>query len=399
MARHYSIKSFFRDMPPALLARYFDEHRVLQDFDFPSLNATKRGELFDAWLRLDQEHRRRMEGDFQEIFDLSRDAAMPAIVEEAAWQMRNDPGAHAAFVEMFSALPNHYERSMVTFLDYHECWRGANLFYHADTLPYWRKRKGFPHKPAAVDEHSVKQLEELICDFFHRTEGRGHNCRIDCLRRRDLDYFFAFPADYSRQENEWIDGELAPRPHTPAFEIVYIFSEKEGSLDLNFRGNYKRAEAVQAMFAKAILGLPGLPPQQRNRAVYNLDDFARPFTFLFDADSGISWVVVRSLRLSSTVIDGDRIILEADADANPEAVYELLAKVGRSIDLRRYNVTRVELMASIVLKAGSKPRSVPISLTHPCSCSLKYDELGLKLRDMLSASGIEPKEPSESAGT
>ena len=37
-----------------------------------------------------------------------------------------------------------------------------------------------------------------------------------------------------------------------------------------------------------------------------------------------------------------------------------------------------------------------VRITHPNSCSLKYDELDLKLRDMLEASGIEPKEPQES---
>ena len=40
-----------------------------------------------------------------------------------------------------------------------------------------------------------------------------------------------------------------------------------------------------------------------------------------------------------------------------------------------------------------------IRLTHPNSCSLKYDDLDLTLRDMLHASGIEPKEPTEAAGT
>lgn len=399
MSQHYSINSFFRNVPPALLARYFQRQGALQDFDFAALKGIKRDKLFIAWLGLDEEQRKHMEGDFQQVFALSRDAAMPAIIEEAAWQMRREPDVHAAFVEMLSTLPNHHERSMVTFLDYHECWKGANLFYHADTLPHWRKRKGFPHKPAAVDEHSVKELEDSICDFFHRTEGRGKNCSVDCLRRRDLDYFFAYPADYSRQANEWINGRLAPRPHTPAFEIVYVYSEQEGSLDLNFRGDYKRAEAIQAIFAKTILGLPSLPPPQGNRAVYNLDDFGKRFTFLFDADSGIRQVAVKMLRLSSKLVDGDRITIEANADENPDAVYELLARVGHSVDLRYYNVTRVELTASVVLKAGGKPQAVPISLTHPCFCSLKYDELGLKLRRMLSASGIEPKEEPEGDDT
>src|ERR1035441_6020473 len=40
-----------------------------------------------------------------------------------------------------------------------------------------------------------------------------------------------------------------------------------------------------------------------------------------------------------------------------------------------------------------------IRITHPNSCSLKYDELDLKLRDMLEASGIEPKEPTEGEET
>ena len=35
-------------------------------------------------------------------------------------------------------------------------------------------------------------------------------------------------------------------------------------------------------------------------------------------------------------------------------------------------------------------------ITHPNSCSLKYDDVDLKLREMLVASGIEPREPTES---
>jgi hypothetical protein len=41
------------------------------------------------------------------------------------------------------------------------------------------------------------------------------------------------------------------------------------------------------------------------------------------------------------------------------------------------------------------PKSATIRITYPNSCSLKYDELDLKLRDMLHASGIEPREPTQ----
>jgi hypothetical protein len=73
----------------------------------------------------------------------------------------------------------------------------------------------------------------------------------------------------------------------------------------------------------------------------------------------------------------------------------LLDQVGKCLPLEQYNVTQVELTASVALDADKPPKAVTIRITHPNSCSLKYDELDLKLRDMLNASGIEPKEPAE----
>jgi hypothetical protein len=113
--------------------------------------------------------------------------------------------------------------------------------------------------------------------------------------------------------------------------------------------------------------------------------------------SGIQDAVVKKLRLSSKVKKGDRITLEADAVGNPDAVYDLLDKIGKSVPLDLYNVTQVELAASVMVDAAKRPKSVTIRITHPNSCSLKYDELDLKLRDMLEASGIEPREPTEEA--
>ena len=90
---------------------------------------------------------------------------------------------------------------------------------------------------------------------------------------------------------------------------------------------------------------------------------------------------MKRLRLSSKVVKGDRITLEADAAARPEAIYGLLDEVGKSVRLRTYNVTQVELAALVAVKAEEKPKSVTVRITHPNSCSLKYDNVDLKLRD------------------
>jgi hypothetical protein len=396
MARHYSTKDFFRQMPNALLASYFQGRGLFADLDFAAMKEGKPDELFAAWLYLPEERRNPMDAEFRDIFEMSCEKGFRAIIDEARWQMRETPEDLTGFIETLSALPNHYHRAMVAYLDHAECWKGATRFYHADTLAYWRKRKHMGHKPAAVDEASINQLAGLIRNYFHRTEGRGNNCVVEPFRRGDLDYFFTYPEDYSQQSIEWVDGEFGRRPHNPAFEVVYVYSQKNATLDLNFRGTHKAVEPLQGMFATAILKLDELPPDPKDERVYDLNPLRhKSFSFRYAVGCGIDDVAVKKLRLSSRVNKGDRITLEADTAQDTDAVYTLLDEIGKAVPLHLYNVTQVELAASVMVDADKPAKTVTIRITYPNSCSLKYDELGLKLRDMLEASGIEPKEPAE----
>lgn len=398
MTRHYSTKDFFRQMPNALLARYFQGRKLFGDIDFAGMKETQPDELFTAWLKLPDDQRNEMDAEFRDIFKLSCEKGFRAIIDEAEWHLPAGSQARMEFVEKLAALANHYERAMVTFLDHNRFWKGATLFYHADTLPYWRKRKNLPHLPAALDVASRQELADLIRKYFHFTEGRGKNCVVELFRRGKRDYFFAYPEDYSQHSIEWVDGKFGRRPHNPAFEVIYVYSQREGSLDLNFRGSHKAIEPLQGMFAAAILKLPELPPDPEDERVYDLAPLRQKnFNFVFDPGSGIQGVVVKKLRLSSRFKKGDRITVEADAVGKADAVYGLLDTIGKSVPLHSYNVTQVELTASVTVGVDKPPKSVTIRITHPNSCSLKYDELDLKLRDMLEASGIEPKEPNEGA--
>jgi hypothetical protein len=385
-------------MPNALLARYFQGRGLFGDIDFAAMKEGKPDELFSAWRALPDDQRNEMDAEFRDIFEMSCEKGFRAIIDEASWHIRETPGDFTSFIEMLSALSNHYERAMITFLDHNIFWRGATHFYHADMLPYWRKRKNFSHRQAAVDEASIQQLSALIRNYFHHTEGRGKNCVVEPFRRGELDYFFAYPEDYSQQSIEWVNGEFDRRPHNPAFEVIYVYSQKEGSLDLNFRGSYKAVEPLQGMFATAILKLDELPPDPKDTRVYDLAPLLqKDFNFTYEVGSGIEEVTVKKLRLSSKVKKGDRITLEADTSQNHHAVYDLLDQIKKSLLLNMYHVTQAELAALVVVAADRPAKRVTIRITYPNSCSLKYDELGLKLRDMLEASGIEPKEQEEGA--
>ena len=197
MARYYTTRDFFRQMPNALLARYFESKGVLDEVEYASLKETKPDALFSAWLTLSDSQRHVMDSEFQTIYELSSEKGFRAILDEAEWHFEGRPEDRKAFVTRLAALSNHCERAFVTFLDYPQFWRGAALFHHADTLAYWRKRKNLPHQPAAVHDPDRQELADLIRTYFHHTEGRGKNCLVEAFRRGKLDYFFAYPEDYS----------------------------------------------------------------------------------------------------------------------------------------------------------------------------------------------------------
>ncbi len=397
MARHYSTKDFFRHVPNALLNRYFDAQGVLAGFDYSAISEAKIDPLFDAWKLLPDSQRNAMDVEFRDIFELGCEKGFRAIMDEAQWHFDEgtDPLAHGVFVDKLSALTNHYERAMATFLDHNTFWKGAAHFYHADTLTYWRKRKNLGHPVAAVDAASLVQLAELISGYFHNTEGRGKNCVVEPFRRGSRDYFFAYPEDYSQNSPEWDNNGFAVRPHNPAFEVIFVYSQSEGSLDLNYRGSYKAIEPLQGMFSTAILKLPKPPPDPKDQRIYDLSPLMqRNFAFTYDPADGIDRVVVKKLRLFVRNQKGERITLEADTSNNPKAVYDLLDKIAPQLPLSLCSVTQVELAVTLAAVGDKPAKTVTVTVSYPNSCSLKYDALDLKLRRMLSDSGIEPMEPT-----
>jgi hypothetical protein len=173
MDRHYSTRDFFRQMPNALLARYFAARSVLAEMDFAALQETKPEPLFAAWLELPEGQGNAMDAELREIHALSCEKGWCAIRDEAQWQYREEPEALTAFVERMGSMDGHFERAMIAFLEHPQLWKGATLFCHADNLSHWRKRKGFPHQPASVHEDGREALAASIRDYFHRTEGRS----------------------------------------------------------------------------------------------------------------------------------------------------------------------------------------------------------------------------------
>lgn len=84
MARHYTTKDFFRQIPNALLARYFQGCELFGDVDFTAIKEGKPDELFAAWLTLMEGQRNTMDAEFLDIFEMSCEKEFRAIIDEVA---------------------------------------------------------------------------------------------------------------------------------------------------------------------------------------------------------------------------------------------------------------------------------------------------------------------------
>ena len=72
-----------------------------------------------------------------------------------------------------------------------------------------------------------------------------------------------------------------------------------------------------------------------------------------------------------------------------------MERLSKSMPLHQFNVSQVELTAMVIVDPDKPAKSITIRITHPNSCSLKYDQIDLKLRAMLESSGIELTEATE----
>lgn len=155
-------------------------------------------------------------------------------------------------------------------------------------------------------------------------------------------------------------------------------------------------ESLQAIFAEAILGCDELPEDPADSRVYDLSPLRRKdFSFTWDPASGIESVRVNKLRLALN--NHRKLTLEANPKNNPQAVYTLLDKLAPVLPSHDYFVNQVGITALVRTTATAPAKTVTFQVSFPNSCSLKHDEVGMKLRAMLEASGIEPREPENLA--
>jgi hypothetical protein len=406
MSRQYSPRNFLRQAPNELLTRYFHERDRLLDIDIASLDETDIEPLFQACERLPAEVRTSIDSDFRTLDTLADDEGIKTILEEGYF--------HGDDLEpVFAPMAGFYDKVVWTFLEHPNYVEIAARFREADQLPgnYWLRRKDVPQVEPRDDSAACDELADAVGAYFRQSEGRGYSSTVEVYKRGEAHYFFAYPEDYGRTQIEYEHGRLQRRPHRPVFEIIFVYSQGDGTLDTFFRGKRQTVRDLQEIFARVVLQRELGDPAKDER-VYELNKLKRrDFNFVYDSGSGIQDVRVKLLRLSFLGERGRRITIEADPSRQRDAIYDLLDQVtdggaetgaapGSKIPLALVNVTRAGIQA-LFAKEGKRGRPTrTFFLSYPNACTLGQDGKDAVLRRMLVDSGIEPVvRPSSPEGT
>jgi len=242
--------------------------------------------------------------------------------------------------------------------------------------------------PPHLEADDTNALAKAISDFFYYKEGRGKNCVVEPYRRNQKEYLFAYPEDFAQSAVEWEGNTLKNKAHHPAFEIIFVYCEAEGSLDIYAPKNTKSLIDLQKMFALHILKVATLENGEIDKRVYELTPVVEAsFEFKIEPASGIASVLVTRLRVNLEQGDKRRITLEADAYKDSNAVYKLLDE----LKLPPYFVSQLTLKVTFEPVGNKRAKTRMVNITHPNSCALNYDGNDLKIRQMLAKSGLEPQ--------
>lgn len=384
MASQYSHLQFFRRVPNSLLGRYFVSRGATLNIELENLKEADVEPVLAAFLTLSTEQQAEFEAEFQDVHALACEGGIAALVDEA------DFHADDTFVTDLAEIGGFHAKVMWAFLEKPAYWRGATMFLHADNVSasYWKKRNDLPKLPPHVDDADTEALAAAISELFIR-EGRGKNCKVEPYRRHKREYFFAYPEDFAQSGVEWVSNTLKTLAHHPAFEIIFVYCQAEGSLDIYAPRNTKAVPALQKAFARTILKLGTLADGSIDKRVYDLEPLKdQDFVFSVPPDAGIESAVITRMRLSLLHGGNRRITLEADTKGNPKAVYELRDE----LQPPSHYITQLSVKVTFEPVGDQRPRTRTFNITYPNSCALNNDGMDLMIRQMLADSGIEPRD-------
>ncbi|MBI4902874.1 MAG: hypothetical protein HY820_04515 [Acidobacteria bacterium] len=380
----YNPRSFFRQVPNFLLARFFSRYSIFFGIPWRLLKEADVEPVLDRWQQMPESDRQPLANLFRQIHDLANAQGTTALIESAR-------GCGLDILTEIRAMKNAHARAFWCMLEHPEILGDARTLAHIDALPLrsWEKWIDLPVRPNSVNDIDVANLEHSIAEYFQNRDGRGERCRVEHRRRPgNIDCFFAYPADYADEIIGYgEDGMFARTQWQGAFEVVYALDGGARTLELYAEGGRQVRQELSELFIRVVLE-ENHPLHPAARTPYRMDVFKnRHLTFPTDpADT----VTVRLKGLRFQVSGNTEGIIAVDAGRHGRSsAYSLLEKAvdQERVPLEKCMVLDATLQAVFQVPAN-RPRSVTFKVS-PWSCTLGDSVEEEKLKRYLKQWQIE----------
>jgi hypothetical protein len=388
MPAHYNLRNFLRQLSRELLTDFFNGHSIEIGLDISVLKKRQIDPIFSALTVLPDDRRQKLDEDFRNVFALATPAGVSHIIEESRFR-------GVQIVEELRPITSLLDKAAWACLRHRSVFEAAARLAVREILPgrYWKRRLPVNALPGADLVGAVKSLEAAISSYFTEAEGRGNACLVEYLKRGSLHHFFAYPEDFPASPLAWTAQGLGSHSYRPAFEVVFVFDDTAGWLDIYCETGMQTVQRLRSLFADSVIALRDLPDSAM--PAYALEGLkSSTFQFIRPPDSPIK--DVRLKRLGFVVLgEPIRIAIETDPTGNRLALHrgiERFFSVGRAepkrVGLGQAKVINATLTATIDQGNGTRARTRTFDITNK-SCALKYEGHDLLLRRMLVDSGID----------
>jgi len=249
---------------------------------------------------------------------------------------------------------------------------------HAEQLKHgrsWHTRQGMPEGRPDLSEEAQTELKLAVGGYYFSREGRGDHQHIERITSSDgTHYYFLYLADYPQRTEDFDDaGNMTPRDTRGGFEVVFAYCDKTKTLHTSAHGNAKCIDALQEIFASAILhGHPR--PKDPRKEPYRLNGLLRrDFPFPVQPEDGVRLILVQAVNvkiIGGTEESKRRMAFSTTERENREAMYDMLDRYlnRHNLPLSCLHVIKAQIV--ILFNERGPVRTMTIELT-PKACNLK----------------------------
>lgn len=293
MATHYTLPNFVRQASNRLLAEYFNSRGIDLGIDVGAVKPRQSDKIAAVVDGLDDEQRAALNRDFLEVTGLADKAGAIRLLNEARFR-------EIDLADALQGQNGYVNKAFWTFLHHRAVFDGAaRLATPHLNGRFWKRRLPVTAAPGIELRDRAPVLEDALRTHFRKVEGRGRACKVEYEVRPPLHYFHAYPEDFSAAPLAWTGQTLAPHPYRPAFDVVFVYNDTEGTLDIYFEGDKPAVERLWKLFAHVVLGIAELP--ERVQSAFGIERLkAAHAAFIRPPDSPI--VDLRVKRLAFRVV-------------------------------------------------------------------------------------------------